>query len=108
MRISSQSLEIMRTLESLGSSYGLEIERQADGVPRGTVYVTLRRLAAQGLVSSEQETPRPHQAGMPRRFWKLTARGTVALKAETAAQKILGEGARTCSTADQTKEDPDA
>ena len=35
MRISCQSLEIMRTLESLGSSYGLEIERLADGVPRG-------------------------------------------------------------------------
>lgn len=57
--------------------YGLEILRRlADGsdlvIPEGTVYPLLARLKAEGLVESEWIEA---EAGHPRKYYQLTARG---------------------------------
>ena len=54
--------------------YGLELVDASDGaLKRGTVYVTLARMEASGLVTSRHEDgPRPG-GGMPRRLYRRTA-----------------------------------
>ncbi len=51
----------------------------------GTVYVTLVRLEDDGLVTSHREAPTQGRGGRPRRYFRLTAEGKVALRAARAA-----------------------
>lgn len=63
-------------LDLLGDAerYGLELVGASDGaLKRGTVYVTLARMEAQGLVTSRHEDAPPGQGGLPRRLYRRTA-----------------------------------
>lgn len=59
--------------------FGLELVDRSDGaLRRGTVYVTLQRMEARGLVTSRSEPgPRPgdRPGGLPRRLYRATALG---------------------------------
>ena len=84
-------------LDLLGRSkemYGLELVAASDGgVKRGTVYVTLGRMEAKGIVESEQETPLAGAIGLPRRIYRPTALGERMLRAwATFTREIAWEG----------------
>ncbi len=67
----------------------------------GTLYGTLQKLVAAGLIRETTEVPDPEDHDSRRRYYKLTPRGQRALKDEAArmralvraavAQDILGE-----------------
>ena len=69
-------LELLETDER----YGLELVDHSGGaLKRGTVYVTLARMEAQGLVTSRHEDAPPAMGGMPRRLYRRTALATELL-----------------------------
>src|SRR3954468_19746831 len=86
-------------LLSGGDNYAYEIaSRMADavGMGEGTIYPLMRRMQNEGLVSTYlQESER----GPPRKYYRLTKSGALALKSqvaegmvfEAAVRKILGE-----------------
>ncbi|MFD0745083.1 PadR family transcriptional regulator [Phytohabitans flavus] len=65
--------------------YGLDLMR-ATGHPSGTLYPILQRLQRAGWVAAHWEEVDPVAAGRPaRRYYRLTADGTVAARAAVAA-----------------------
>jgi PadR family transcriptional regulator, regulatory protein PadR len=73
---------ILALLVSEGPMYGLQLVGRSDGaLKRGTVYVTLARMEAKGLVQSEQEPLPPGGIGLPRRMYRPTALGERMLRA---------------------------
>lgn len=54
--------------------YGLEMVAASGGrIKRGTIYVTLQRMTAKGLVESRKK-PRPApEVGIPRRLYRVAA-----------------------------------
>ena len=75
---------ILELLASGGPMYGLQlVEKAAGGLRRGTVYVTLGRMEAKGLVASQQEPQPPGAIGLPRRTYQLTGLGERMLRAWT-------------------------
>lgn len=86
---------ILELLASSGPMFGLRLVEESQGVlKRGTVYVTLGRLEAKGLISSEQEPPQPGAIGLPRRFYTLTGAGERLLRAHAAFAEALATGQR--------------
>src|SRR5690349_21386552 len=81
---------ILDLLSSVGPMYGLQlVERSEGALKRGTVYVTLGRMEAKGLVQSEQESLPPGGIGLPRRIYRPTALGERARRAWTAFAREL-------------------
>ena len=81
---------ILEFLASDGPMYGLQLVDRSDGaLKRGTVYVTLGRMEAKGLVESEQEPVPPGGIGLPRRIYRPTALGQRMLRALTAFAREL-------------------
>src|SRR5688572_23401510 len=81
---------ILELLLSGGPMYGLQLVEQSDGaLKRGTVYVTLGRMEAKGLVESEQEALPPGAIGLPRRVYRPTALGERMLRAWTTFAREL-------------------
>ena len=73
---------ILELLIEHGSLFGLQLVEQSDGaLKRGTVYATLARMEAKGLVASEQEEMRDGAIGLPRRFYRPTPLGKRVLRA---------------------------
>jgi len=70
--------------------FGLRLVEQSAGqLKRGTVYVTLGRMEAKGLLVSEQEPQRPAAIGLPRRIYRVTGLGERLLSAWTSFAKEL-------------------
>ena len=66
--------------------YGLEmVSASAGELKRGTVYVTLERMAEKGYVTSS-EVKEPGQSGLPRRVFRVTGLGHRAYQAWEAAR----------------------
>jgi PadR family transcriptional regulator, regulatory protein PadR len=84
---------ILELLASHGPLYGLQLVERSDGaLKRGTVYVTLGRMEAKGLVESEEQPLPPGAIGLPRRIYRVTAPGERLLRAWTAfAQELAWE-----------------
>lgn len=81
---------ILALLASQGPMYGLQLVEQSDGaLKRGTVYVTLGRMEAKGLVESHQEPLPLGGIGLPRRVYRPTALGERMLRAWTALAREL-------------------
>src|SRR5205814_10441472 len=84
---------ILELLASQGPMYGLQLVQHSDGaLKRGTVYVTLGRMEAKGLVESQQESVPPGGIGLPRRIYRPTARGERMLRSwRTFARELAWE-----------------
>jgi PadR family transcriptional regulator PadR len=81
---------ILELLASQGPMYGLALVERSDGaLKRGTVYVTLGRMEAKGLVESVQEPLPPGGIGLPRRIYRPTALGKSMLHAWNAFTREL-------------------
>ena len=75
---------ILELLIQGGPMFGLQlVDRSGGALKRGTVYVTLGRMEAKGLVVSEQEPRMPGAIGLPRRLYRPTALGERMLRAWT-------------------------
>ncbi|HET7461675.1 MAG TPA: helix-turn-helix transcriptional regulator [Longimicrobium sp.] len=93
-RLSAKEAEVLRLLIANGEMYGLELVTSSDVLKRGTVYVTLSRMAEKGYVESRQEEVSPGD-GPPRRLYKATGFGARAYRALEHAARLFagGEGA---------------
>lgn len=79
--------------------YGImqEIERLTSGAVRmgpGTLYGTLKRMLASGLVEEADERPDPALDDERRRYYRSTPLGMRVLEAETARMQALVGAAR--------------
>jgi DNA-binding PadR family transcriptional regulator len=88
--LSGKERVILELLTSSGPMFGLQLVDQSDGrLKRGTVYVTLGRMEAKGLVESEQEPLPPGAIGLPRRRYRPTGLGQRMLRAWTMLAREL-------------------
>ena len=74
-----------------------EIERMTDGAVRmgpGTLYGTLKRMLASGLVEEIDERPDPGMDDERRRYYRATPLGAAVLAAETERMAALLGAAR--------------
>ncbi len=79
--------------EAYGASILEEIgKRTRRHVARGSVYITLDRLEAKGLLGSERGDPTPIRGGRAKRYFKLKPRGLRVLKRRLADLGRLQEG----------------
>ena len=75
--------------------FGLELVRVSNGsLKRGTVYATLARMQAKGLVTSEQEELPDGAIGLPRRMFRPTPLGKRVLRAWVVLARELALGVR--------------
>lgn len=89
--LSRMEAEILRILaENPEGMYGLEMVRESDLLKRGTVYVTLNRLAQKGFVESTRED-RGSEGGLPRRVFTHTGEGATAWRSWLAARRAAEE-----------------
>lgn len=79
-KLSHTSALILHTLDS-GHVYGYSL-MEATGLPSGTIYPALRRLEREELVRSAWERTSAGAAVLrpPRKYYKLTRAGSVALR----------------------------
>ena len=86
-------------LLSRGDNYAYDIASrmaEAVGMGEGTIYPLMRRMQNEGLVSTYLQES---ESGPPRKYYRLTKSGALALKNqiaewltfESAVRKILGE-----------------
>ena len=73
-----------------GEKFGLQLVAESDGLlKKGTVYVTLGRMADKGLISSRPEPQRADAVGLPRRFYRSTRLGQTTLRAWTRVAESI-------------------
>jgi len=80
-----EEMVLLATLQLRDGAYGAAIlrtldERAGREVPRGSVYVTLDRLEAKGLVSSRAGEPTAQRGGRAPRLVTVTDAGFAALR----------------------------
>jgi PadR family transcriptional regulator PadR len=86
-----KELLILELLVSGGPMYGLQLVDRSDGaLKRGTVYVTLGRMEAKGLIESEQQAAAPGAIGLPRRIYRPTALGERMMRAWATFTREVG------------------
>src|SRR5436305_7235006 len=92
-RLSSKEALILRLLVARGEMYGLELVNESGGeLKRGTVYVTLGRMADKGYVES-RTVPQDDGSGMPKRLFQATGYGARVLNAwELASAALVWRG----------------
>ena len=85
-RVSEKERLILELLIAQGELYGLQLVRASKGrLKRGTVYVTLGRMAEKGFVESREEK-KVYMPGLPRRIFKATILAESVLRAWEAAE----------------------
>ncbi len=76
-----------------GAAISQELERTVGRrVSRGSIYVTLDRLEAKGLIRSSMSESRPERGGRPRRIVQVTEEGLAQLRRSRDALETLWEG----------------
>ena len=78
---------ILEMLVSSGNEmFGLELIEASNGrLKRGTIYVTLQRMAKKGLVESREEARVAPEIGIPRRLYVASGFGVRVLRAYASA-----------------------
>jgi DNA-binding PadR family transcriptional regulator len=80
---------ILRLLVAKGEMYGLELVNESRSeLKRGTVYVTLSRMAEKGYIES-RTAPRDDGSGPPKRLFQIAGYGARVLKAWDIASRSL-------------------
>lgn len=88
-RLSAKEALILQLLVSKGEMYGLELVNESgNALKRGTVYVTLSRMADKGYVES-RTIPQADGSGIPKRLFQATGFGSRVLKALELASASL-------------------
>jgi DNA-binding PadR family transcriptional regulator len=88
-RLSPKEALILQALVAKGEMYGLELVKESGGeLKRGTIYVTLGRMADKGYVESKA-VPQDDGSGMPKRLFKATGYGSQVLHSWEMASASL-------------------
>jgi DNA-binding PadR family transcriptional regulator len=83
-RVSDKERLILELLVEHGDLYGLQlVAASRRRLKRGSVYVTLSRMAEKGFVESEPGPRAPGDSGLPRPLYRPTALGRRVLRAWT-------------------------
>jgi DNA-binding PadR family transcriptional regulator len=83
--------------ERHGYAIMLEVSRLTGGSTKmgpGTLYGTLKRMLASGLIEEADERPDPELDDERRRYYRITALGAKVLRAETSRVSLLVNAAR--------------
>jgi PadR family transcriptional regulator PadR len=92
-----EHIVILALLRLGEGAYGVtvrqEIEKRIDReVSIGAIYATLDRLEAKGYVKSQIGEPTPERGGRSKRFFHVTAKGTLALNRTHRAVRRMMQG----------------
>jgi DNA-binding PadR family transcriptional regulator len=92
-----EQMVLMAILQLKDEAYAVGIFKELDHragrtMSRGTLYKTLERMEAKGLVAWEGERGTARRGGRPRRRFSVTGRGVSALRESREAFRRLGEG----------------
>ena len=92
-----EQLVLLAILQAADDAYALAVIRQLDDranrrVDRGTLYKTLDRLEAKGLVKWTVEDATPDRGGHRRRLFTVTKQGIAALRASREVLFNLWDG----------------
>jgi PadR family transcriptional regulator PadR len=88
--LSHKEYIILEMLVNTGEMFGLEMVDTSQGeLKRGTIYVTLQRMAEKGYVESREEARLEPEIGIPRRKYQATGLGSKIFKAQELALRYL-------------------
>jgi DNA-binding PadR family transcriptional regulator len=92
-----EEMVLLATLRLGSDAYGAAILRELDeqagrDVPRGSVYVTLDRLEAKGMLASRAGDPTPQRGGRAPRLVAVTEAGLAALRRTHEVRERLRRG----------------
>lgn len=95
-KLSGKERLILELLIDGGELYGLDLVRASGGeLKRGTVYVTLSRMADKGYVDNRIADAPPGASGPPRRLYHVTGHGRRVFDAwEMLRAQLAPGGAR--------------
>lgn len=84
---------LLALLQLGGESYAVPVAselraRTARDVSPATVYMILRRLENEGLLSSRVGTPDPKRGGRPRRFYRVDEDGVLPVLAQARRARL--------------------
>ncbi|SRR6266508_3315422 len=86
----TEALIIGMLIDSDKEMFGLEmIEASGGKLKRGTIYVTLQRMADKGFVESREEPRTNPEIGIPRRLYRASGLGLKIYAAREAYTKAL-------------------
>src|SRR5262245_49833608 len=85
---SALEAEILHQLVAHGEMYGLQLVASSKEIKRGSIYVTLGRMADKGWITS-REVKVKNQPGLPRRLFAPTGLGERVFRAYQLAGAIL-------------------
>ncbi len=89
-RLSQKELLVLELLLSKEEMFGLEmVEASEGGLKRGTIYVTLQRMADKGYVESREEPRTMPEIGIPRRKYFATGLGQRVYRANVKALEFF-------------------
>jgi len=94
-KLSHTAALILHAIQA-GDGYGFSV-MEITGLPSGTVYPAMRRLGRDGLIRSQWERQSIADAGQrpPRKYYRLTRSGRVALEASQKRYPLLAKFAAT-------------
>jgi DNA-binding PadR family transcriptional regulator len=70
--------------------YGQELVARSGGeITRGTIYVTLGRMATKGFIASHTESRVAGDGGLPRRIYTITDSGRQMLELAAKMQRVM-------------------
>lgn len=92
-----EQLVILALLRLGEEAYGMTVRRELEETAKrtatlGSVYGTLDRLEEKGLVSSLRADPEPVRGGHPRRYFRVTAEGELALRRAQRMMERMWDG----------------
>ena len=95
-----EQMVLLAILQLKGEGFGTDVmrelkERGDRKVSRGSLYVTLDRLEAKGLISSRLGEPTPGRGGRRKRLLSVTEEGILALQEARARLVRMWEGLQT-------------
>lgn len=89
MKFVARSVHLILELLRARDMYALEMVREQPKLKRGTIYTTLQRMEASGLVRSRaMEDDDTGYTGIPKRLWSITHLGTHALDIAEAGTRV--------------------
>src|ERR1700687_4520164 len=92
-----EHIVVLALLRLADRAYGVTVRQEIEfrtnrEVSIGAVYATLGRLEAKGYVKSPRGDPTPERGGRSKRFFRVTAKGVVAVHRTQRALQSMTEG----------------
>lgn len=85
---SGKALVVLELLVARREMYGLEMVKASGKLRRGTIYVLLSRMEADGYVKSREQKDEG-MPGLPRRLYRVTGLGQRAYQAVQQAKAVF-------------------